>query len=261
MRMAESDRSDLLTGIRRLCLDAGAVILRHYETMDIAAEIKADGSPVTAADEAAEAVILEGLAKLAPEIPVVAEECAAAGDVPDISGGRFWLVDPLDGTREFLNRNGEFTVNIALVENRRPTLGAVYAPVLSTLYLGCVGEAAWREIGAESETPILARQPPAEGLTVIASRSHGDRQALADYLGGRSVAAERQAGSSLKFCVLAEGGADLYPRFGRTMEWDTAAGDAVLRAAGGAVETLDGQPLLYGKPGLDNPVFVAFGRR
>jgi len=261
MKFVDSDRLDLLIGIQQLCLKAGAVILRHYETGDGAAETKADGSPVTAADRAAESVILFGLAKLAPQIPVVSEECAAAGIVPDITGGRFWLVDPLDGTREFLNRNGEFTVNIALVEDRRPVLGAVYAPVLSTLYLGRVGEAAWRATGDEPPEPILARRTPAEGPTVVASRSHGDRQALADYLDGRSVSAERQIGSSLKFCVVAEGGADLYPRFGRTMEWDTAAGDAVLRASGGSVETLDGQPLLYGKPGLDNPVFIAFGAR
>ena len=261
MNLAKSQSADLLTGLQAICLEAGAVILRHYESGDGAAETKADGSPVTAADKAAETVILEGLAKLAPQIPVVSEECAAAGIVPDISGGRFWLVDPLDGTREFLNRNGEFTVNIALVEDRKPILGAVYAPVLSTLYLGRVGEAAWRATGTEPPAPIFARRTPEEGLTVVASRSHGDRQALADYLGGRSVAAERQVGSSLKFCVLAEGGADLYPRFGRTMEWDTAAGDAVLRASGGSVETLDGQPLLYGKPGLDNPGFIAFGAR
>ncbi len=261
MKMAKSARSELLIGIRQLCLDAGAVIMRHYAAADTTVETKADGSPVTAADEAAEAVILAGLATLAPQIPVVAEECAAAGNVPDISGGQFWLVDPLDGTREFISRNGEFTVNIALVENGRPVLGAVYAPVLSTLYLGCIGEAAWREIGAEPRALISARQTPDEGLTVIASRSHGDRQALTDYLGDRPVTAERKAGSSLKFCVLAEGGADLYPRFGRTMEWDTAAGDAVLQAAGGVVETLDEQPLRYGKPGLDNPFFIAFGLR
>lgn len=261
MDIVDSDRSALLIGIQQLCLDAGAVILRHYEAQDVVAETKPDGSPVTIADEAAEAVILAGLARLAPQVPVVAEECAAAGQVPDISGGRFWLVDPLDGTREFLNRNGEFTVNIALLENRRPVLGAVYAPVLSTLYLGSLGEAAWRITGDGAQTTISARKIPTEGLTVIASRSHGDRQALSDYLDGQGVAAERQAGSSLKFCVLAEGGADLYPRFGRTMEWDTAAGDAVLQAAGGAVETLDQHPLLYGKPGLDNPFFVAFGQR
>ena len=261
MRLAESDRADLLTGLQAICMKAGAEIRRHYDSADTAAATKADGSPVTAADDDAEAVILEGLAELAPSVPIVSEERAAAGFVPDITGGRFWLVDPLDGTREFLNRNGEFTVNIALIEDRRPVLGAVYAPVLSTLYLGVVGEAAWRAADSGIETPISARSAPRDGLTVVASRSHGDRQALADYLGDRVIAAERQVGSSLKFCVLAEGGADLYPRFGRTMEWDTAAGDAVLRAAGGSVETLDGATLLYGKQGLDNPAFVAFGRR
>lgn len=261
MKLAQSSRADLLIGLQAICLKAGVSIMHHYATADTTAATKADGSPVTAADEAAEAVILDALTKLSPSVPIVSEECAAAGNVPDISGGKFWLVDPLDGTREFLSRNGEFTVNIALVEDRRPVLGAVYAPDLSTLYLGRVGEAAWRVSNAGAETTISARSVPKEGVTVVASRSHGDRQALADYLAGRPVAAKRQVGSSLKFCVLAEGDGDLYPRFGRTMEWDTAAGDAVLRAAGGAVETLDGAPLLYGKPGLDNPDFVAFGRR
>lgn len=261
MTVSSSPDAALLTGLERICREAGAAILRIYESADASASTKADGSPVTAADDAAEAVILDRLTALSSGVPIVSEERAAAGDIPDISAGRFWLVDPLDGTREFLNRNGEFTVNIALIEDRRPVLGAVYAPVLSTLYLGRVGEGAWRAVGDDPAVPIAARAVPDAGLTVVASRSHGDRQALADYLAGRTVAAERQVGSSLKFCVLAEGAADLYPRFGRTMEWDTAAGDAVLRAAGGAVETLDRQPLLYGKPGLDNPVFIAFGRR
>lgn len=233
--------------------------MRIYDTNPDARE-KHDKSPVTDADIAAERIILEGLTAVDATTPVIAEEAVAAGSAPKASA-RFYLVDPLDGTREFISRNGEFTVNIALVENRRPILGAVYAPVLSTLYLGRVGEGAWRVTGSEPPEPIHARRTPKEGLTVVASRSHGDRKALADYLGGRSVAAQRQVGSSLKFCVMAEGGADLYPRFGRTMEWDTAAGDAVLRASGGSVETLDGQPLLYGKPGLDNPVFIAFGAR
>ncbi len=261
MKIAESDCAELLIGLKTLCLEAGAAILRVYASQEAGADLKPDGSPVTAADHAAEAAILKGLPGLSPGTPIVSEEQASAGAVPDISGGRFWLVDPLDGTREFLNRNGEFTVNIGLIENGRPVLGAVYAPVLSTLYLGRVGEAAWRATGGTSETTISARRPPAEGLTVVASRSHGDREALSAYLQGRPIAAERQAGSSLKFCLLAEGSADLYPRFGRTMEWDTAAGEAVLRAAGGAVETLDGQDLTYGKPGLDNSAFVAFGRR
>ena len=261
MKIAESDCADLLIGLKTLCLEAGAAILQVYACDDPATVEKPDGSPVTVADHAAEAIILKGLPRLSPRVPIVSEERASAGDTPDISGGHFWLVDPLDGTREFLDRNGEFTVNIALIENGRPVLGAVYAPVLSTLYLGRVGEAAWRAKGGRSETTISARRPPKDGLTVVASRSHGDRNALSAYLHGRAVAAERQAGSSLKFCLLAEGSADLYPRFGRTMEWDTAAGDAILRAAGGSVETPDGAPLDYGKPGLDNSAFIAFGRR
>lgn len=260
MKLSQSDSADLLVGLKALCLEAGAAILKLYAE-GAAASFKADGSPVTAADEAAEAVILEGLTRLTPEIPIVSEERASGGAIPDISGGRFWLVDPLDGTREFLNRNGEFTVNIALIEDGSPVLGVVYAPVLSTLYIGRVGEAAWRATGGSEETMISARHVPEEGLTIVASRSHGNREALADYLQNCKVAAERRAGSSLKFCLLAEGSADLYPRFGRTMEWDTAAGEAVLRAAGGTVETLDRAPLTYGKPGLDNRGFVAFGKR
>ena len=261
MKIAESGSADLLMALKALCLDAGTAILKLYANGDGAVVLKPDMSPVTAADHESERIILAGLSRLTPDIPIVSEERVAAGDVPDISGDRFWLVDPLDGTREFIDGNGEFTVNIALIENNAPALGAVYAPVLSTLYLGRVGEAAWRATGAEVEETIRARPAPPEGLTVVASRSHGDREALTKYLHGYRVASERQAGSSLKFCLLAEGSADLYPRFGRTMEWDTAAGEAVLRAAGGSVEALDGQPLFYGKPGLDNQAFVAFGRR
>jgi 3'(2'), 5'-bisphosphate nucleotidase len=248
-------------GLRQLARKAGSAIMVHYSGGAGDHELKADGTPVTAADEAAEAIILAALPAILPGVPAVSEEEVAEGRAPDISGGRFWLVDPLDGTREFLSRNGEFTVNIALIEAGRPLLGVVHAPALGLTYAGTVGAGALLETAEGPPATIVARTPPAEGLTVVASRSHGDRAALARYLEGRRIATERSIGSSLKFCLIAGGQADLYPRFGRTMEWDTAAGHAVLAAAGGAVETVDGRPLLYGKPGFENPHFVAFARR
>ena len=246
--------------------EAGATVLEVYAT-DFSVRGKDDCSPVTAADERAEAVILHRLRSLEPRLPIVAEEEVAAGRTPP-TGGRFWLVDPLDGTREFVSRNGEFTVNIAVVENGVPVLGVVLAPALGRLFAGADGLGAIEEKdasrGVSPDTPagrtrrrIACRRPPAEGLTVVASRSHGDADALAQFLVGRQVSQVVVAGSSLKFCLLAAGEADLYPRLGRTMEWDTAAGHAVLRAAGGDVRQLDGQPLRYGKAGFENPHFVA----
>ncbi len=252
----------LLPALIMLARQAGAVVMAVYAT-DFTVRGKGDTSPVTAADEQAEAVILAGLARLAPGIPVVAEESVAAGRMPDVSGGRFWLVDPLDGTREFVNRNGEFTVNIALIEGGAPVLGVVLAPAVGgpvgRLFAGAVGHGAWVEDG-QGRRPIHCRAVPAEGLTVVASRSHGDAAALDTFLAGRRVAKRTNAGSSLKLCLLAEGEADLYPRHGRTMEWDIAAGHAVLAAAGGQVWTIDGSsPLAYGKPGFENPHFYAAG--
>jgi 3'(2'), 5'-bisphosphate nucleotidase len=245
-----------LDAMSRLAREAGEVIMGIYAS-DISVRGKADASPVTEADERAEAVILRGLAALAPEVPAVAEEEVAAGRVPEV-GERFWLVDPLDGTKEFIGRNGEFTVNIALIEGGRPLLGVVLAPALGRMFLGQAGVGAWVE-DALGRRAIHARRPPAEGLTVVASRSHGDADALAEFLAGRKVAAQRSAGSSLKLCLVAAGEADVYPRLGRTMEWDIAAGHAVLAAAGGRVLTLAGEPLAYGKPGFDNPHFAAWG--
>ncbi|HVZ30195.1 MAG TPA: 3'(2'),5'-bisphosphate nucleotidase CysQ [Asticcacaulis sp.] len=243
-----------------IMLAAGAEILRIYAT-DFQIDAKGDASPVTEADRAAEAIILEKLKYLAPDIPVVAEEEAAAGRIPD-TGGRFFLVDPLDGTKEFISRNGEFTVNIALIENGEPIRGAVYAPVLGKLYWGAHGEGAYVadvKNGAKGPSrPIRVRIPPQNGLAAVGSRSHGSDETQA-YLKAFNVAEFKAAGSSLKFCLVAEGAADIYPRLGPTMEWDTAAGDAVLRAAGGRVETLDRIALAYGKPGFRNPHFVAFG--
>ncbi|MFO1071100.1 MAG: 3'(2'),5'-bisphosphate nucleotidase CysQ [Geminicoccaceae bacterium] len=246
---------EALIGIARR---AGAVVMEVYGT-DFAVRGKDDASPVTQADERAEALIVPALAALLPGVPVVAEEAVARGDVPAV-GERFWLVDPLDGTKEFINRNGEFTVNIALVEAGVPVLGVVLAPALGRLFAGADGLGA-RVEDAAGRRPIACRKTPAEGLTVVASRSHGDAAALDAFLGRRKVASLASAGSSLKLCLVAAGEADLYPRLGRTMEWDIAAGHAVVRAAGGQVCRLDGTPLTYGKPGFENPHFYAAGDR
>ena len=248
---------DLLAPVEALARQAGAVIL-HVYAGDFAVQHKADASPVTAADEQAEAVIVPGLRALTPGWPVVAEEAQSRGSGA-CGGPTFWLVDPLDGTREFVQRNGEFTVNIALVVDGEPVLGVVYLPVPDRLYAGVCGRGAWVQDSAGRRT-IACRLPPAQGLTVASSRAHGDESALGAFLQGQPVAQRLAAGSSLKFGLLAEGRADLYPRFGRTMEWDTAAGHAVLAAAGGSVCDLQGQPLRYGKPGFENPHFVARGR-
>lgn len=227
---------------------------------------KADESPVTQADWRAEAVILRGLAEHCPGVPVVAEESVAAGRTPTIADpqGRFWLVDPLDGTREFVSRNGEFTVNLALIEQGQPILGVVLAPALGgpggRLFAGAQGLGAWC-IDGQGCRQIRCRLPPAEGLTVVASRSHGDTARLQTYMSTQRIARFVTAGSSLKLCLLAEAGADLYPRFGRTMAWDIAAGHAVLAAAGGEVQTLDGASLRYTPPNFENPDFVARGLR
>ncbi len=250
-------RSALLERVVAIARQAGEVVMDVYAT-DFAVRDKDDASPVTAADERAEAVIVPALQTLLPGVPVVAEEAVARGHAPQVAE-RFWLVDPLDGTREFANRNGEFTVNIALIEGGVPVLGVVLAPALARLFAGAVGLGAFVEDGAERRA-IVCRAVPAEGLTVLASRSHGNAAAQDAFLAGRKVASVKRAGSSLKLCLIAAGEADLYPRFGRTMEWDIAAGHAVLRAAGGQVRCLDGEGLRYGKPGFENPHFYASGQ-
>ena len=255
--MANSDHARLVAGLIAAAEVAGAEIMAIYRS-DFAVRDKADASPVTAADEQAERLILAAVAELAPGLPVVAEESVAAGRLPDISGGRFFLVDPLDGTREFISRNGEFTVNIALIEAGRPTLGVVHLPALGETYWSPGDGTAWRRRDGGAPERIACRKPAADGLVVVASRSHRDAK-TDDYLAQFQVKQLISAGSSLKLCRLAEGAADMYPRLGRTMEWDIAAGHAVLLGAGGTVTTLDGTPLGYGKPGLDKPHFVARG--
>jgi 3'(2'), 5'-bisphosphate nucleotidase len=251
------DNDALIALAAALALDAGAAILairqRGFEVVR-----KEDRSPVTEADHAAEAIIVAGLRAAAPDIPVIAEEEAAAGRITEPSA-EFWLVDPLDGTREFAAGNNEFAVNIGLVRNGRPVLGVVAIPAAGELFCGIVGRGAWRRIGS-TETAVCARLPPDEGLTVLASRYHGSSTRLDDFLRGRRVAKLINFGSSVKFCRLAEGIADLYPRFGRTMEWDTCSPQAVLEAAGGTVRTFEGEQLRYGKAGWENPHFVCTGR-
>ena len=246
----------LLDSAVSIARQAAAEVLAVYGSA-FQARAKDDGSPVTDADERAGRLILRALRELTPQYPVVCED-SGEDPVPGPAQGRFWLVDPLDGTKEFVSRNGEFTVNIALIEDREPVLGVVIAPALDRLFAGARGSGAYAEEKGARRV-LGCRRAPAEGLTVVASRSHGDLDAIAAFLRGRPVARVVSAGSSLKFCMVAAGEADLYARLGRTMEWDTAAGHAVLVAAGGRVTGVDGAPLAYGKPGLANPHFVAMG--
>lgn len=258
------DRMELRQVLESAALAAGSAIMAvHKAGADV--QYKADQSPVTAADEEAERLILAALAQHFPDIPVVAEEAVAAGSVPNISGGVFFLVDPLDGTKEFIAGRNEFTVNIALIRDGAPVAGIVYAPALSTGFVADGGQAERFEVGGE--TTIATRQPIGcrkcgDALTAVASRSHATPE-TARFLDDHGIDACTAIGSSLKFCLVAEGLADVYPRFGRTMEWDTAAGDAVLRAAGGKTRTLDGAPLRYGKirqendADFANPNFIA----
>jgi len=233
--------------------------IRAIRARGFEVELKADQSFVTEADHASEALILAGLRQALPGCNVVAEEESAAGMVAAASD-EFWLVDPLDGTREFSSGGADFAVNIGLVRAGRPVLGVVAVPSSGKVYSGIVGVGAWLAHGDQSAR-ISARMPPPGGLTVVASRHHGDQGRLEAFLANRLVARVVNFGSSLKFCSVAAGEADLYPRFGRTMEWDTCAPQAVVEAAGGTVETLDGASLGYGKPGWVNPNFICRGRR
>ena len=246
----------LLPAVALAARRAGAAILQHYQG-DFAVDRKADGSPVTAADHASEAVMLDALKALTPDIPVVSEEEVEAGRFPDVSAGRFWLVDPLDGTKEFVKRNGEFAVVVGLVVDFKAVAGVIYAPVLDVLYAGAAGHA-WRETAGRSE-PISARVPDADGLVVAISRSHIGPK-FESYLATLPLKGRLPCGSAIKFGLLAAGEADIYPRFGPTMEWDTAAGHAILESAGGRLEAKDGAPLVYGKPRFLNDGFIARGR-
>jgi 3'(2'), 5'-bisphosphate nucleotidase len=265
-KAAASDDAAILTLFETLALEAGKLVMGVFNG-DIKVDDKADLSPVTEADRLSETLILEGLRSHFPAIPCVAEEEMSGGHVPASLGGAFFLVDPLDGTREFINRHADFTVNIALVRDGVPVVGVVYAPCTKRFFSGRPGLAECLEISPEGEVtgrkPIHVR-PGSVPLTIVASRSH--RTPETDAFIRKVEAAEIvSVGSSLKFCLVACGEADVYPRFGRTMEWDTAAGDAVLRSAGGSVATTDGRPLLYGKRNqagdtdFANPHFIASG--
>jgi 3'(2'), 5'-bisphosphate nucleotidase len=224
-----------------------------------AVERKRDDSPVTAADRIAEALITEGLRAAAPTIPVVAEEAHEAGEVTATPGARFWLVDPLDGTREFAAGLDTFAINIGLVEAGRPRLGVVALPATGEVFGGIVGQGAWKEDAGGTRHKIQARRIPAEGPVVMASRHYQKDPRIAEFAAAHRAQSVVNIGSAAKFCRVAEGTADLYPRFGPTMEWDTAAPEAVVVAAGGTITDLDGQPLRYGKPGWGNPPFIVRG--
>lgn len=255
------DTDALLALAERLAREAAAVIMA-WRARGAAVETKADDTPVTEADRAAERLILAGLRAATPGIPVIAEEEVASGRETGREMGpapAFWLVDPLDGTREFAAGRPEFAVNIGLVHAGRPVLGAVALPASGELFAGIVGVGAWKE-DAGGRRPIAARLVPAEGPVVFASRHYADDPRIAAFAASHRAARIVNAGSAVKFCRVAEGAADLYPRFGLTMEWDTAAPQAIVEAAGGAVTTADGAPLAYGKPGWRNPDFLCRGR-
>ncbi|WP_431285261.1 3'(2'),5'-bisphosphate nucleotidase CysQ [Humitalea sp. 24SJ18S-53] len=250
----------LLPALERIAVAAGRRIMQVYAQGAAAQDRKADGSPVTEADLAAEAIILAGLAEAAPGIPVVSEEDGGGTAPRPAPEATFFMVDPLDGTREFLGRTDEFTVNIALIAAGRPVAGVVFAPALGLLWSGALGHGATLRADGQAPRPIAARPRPTGGLVAVVSRSHHDAQTEA-FLARLPVIARRAIGSSLKFCLVAQGEADVYPRFGPTMEWDTAAGQAVLEAAGGRVTDPDGAPFRCGKrdAGYRNRAFVAWG--
>ena len=255
------DLDRLVAVMRRLALEAGDRIMQIYAGPDFEVRAKSDASPVTAADEAADALISAGLRAAFPDLAMITEEQAASHGQ---QAQTFLIVDPLDGTKEFVQRRGDFTVNIAYVENGVPLRGVVYAPAKGRLFYTLGDGRAVEETGPfDKETPgdqrpITVSVPDNRALMVVASKSHRD-QATDDYIARYGVRDMTSAGSSLKFCLVATGEADLYPRLGRTMEWDTAAGDAVLRGAGGHVVRLDDHtPLTYGKPGYENPFFIAY---
>ena len=255
------DHERLITVMRRLALEAGEKIMEIYQSPEFEVRSKSDTSPVTEADEAADALIAEGLAEAFPSVPIITEEQA---DSHGQGVSTFLIVDPLDGTKEFVQRRGDFTVNIAYVENGVPQRGVVFAPAKQRLFYTLADGRSVEERGPfrpdapGEQVPITVSVPDNRALMVVASKSHRD-QATDDYIARYAVRDMTSAGSSLKFCLVATGEADLYPRLGRTMEWDTAAGDAVLRGAGGQMVRFDNHaPFIYGKAGHENPFFIAY---
>jgi len=257
--ISKDNFAPLLKGLIPVAYEAGAVIMEIFNRADFSVRHKGDASPVTEADEKAEEIILAALEKLAPGVQVVAEELAHRDGIPEHAGEEFFLVDPLDGTREFVNRRDAFTVNIALIQKGRPVLGLVYAPGRDALYYGDVSGGAFMIKGKEAApAPLKVRKAGPSKMAIVASLSHRNQETdeyLKNYPGADLVS----IGSSLKFCLVAEGKADLYPRLGTTMEWDTAAGHAVLSAAGGEVFNPDGSEFTYNKEGFRNGFFIARG--
>tara|TARA_Y100001970_G_C14258525_1_gene877524 strand:+ start:9284 stop:10066 length:783 start_codon:yes stop_codon:yes gene_type:complete len=255
---SKDDRRRLMEAATEIADRASKVILEIYST-DFEVRHKDDASPITDADELAENLILAGLLDLLPGVAAIGEEATSREKIQNLIGPRFWLVDPIDGTKEFLQRNGEFTVNIALIDGGVPVIGVVMAPAMNRAFRACgPGTAELRE-EAGAWTSISVRNVPAEGATVVSSRSHGDPIKLEQLIKDIQIREHRTMGSSLKFCLIAEGQADIYPRYGPTSEWDTAAGHAILLGAGGNVRQTDGTELPYGKTGWRNPEFIARG--
>ncbi len=256
-------KSELLDRIKDIAIAASEVILTYYLTAPIEVITKNDDSPLTKADLSAHQLIYQKLKDLTPEIPIISEESTKLANVSQATSA-FWLVDPLDGTKEFIAQNGEFTVNIALIEQGSPTLGVVALPAKRELYLGLIEQTRKKAFKQtfSGDAELISTLPfcKGSGLTIVGSRSHQNSQALDDFLKGQSVKQYLPFGSSLKFCELAKGNAELYPRLGRTMEWDIAAGHAVLKGAGGEIFKLDGSPMTYGKENLENPHFAAVCR-
>ena len=268
MAVTITPNTELSDKLVKVSVDAGVVIMEIYNAASgIETDTKSDDSPVTLADQKAEDIILAVLKEVAQNVPVLAEESVAAGNIPDV-GDEFFLVDPLDGTKEFIKKGTDFTVNIALIQNGRPVMGVVYAPARSHIWVAEGPATAWEaEVAPGGDVPAAAdRKPmkirplPEAGVTAVASKSHRTPE-TDEFLGKFKVAELVSMGSSLKFCMIAAGDADLYPRLGRTMEWDTGAAHAVISAAGGRVLTLEGIDLTYGKKerGYDNPHFVVYG--
>jgi len=254
------NKQEICSQFRKLAIEAGAKIMAVYNSNDFEVKSKSDNSPVTIADETADAHIFAGLRAAFPDVAIVTEE---QSDTHAFEGKTFFIVDPLDGTKEFIKRRGDFTVNIALVEDGVPTLGVVYAPARRRLFLTDADGRSFEEFGDHNPdkigemSAISVSEPDEAALIVVASKSHLTDETKA-YIDKYNVSESRSAGSSLKFCLVATGEADLYPRVGRTMEWDTAAGQAVLQGAGGCVVRFDDHtPLTYGKPIFENPYFIA----
>ena len=264
----DADRG-LLEALLPVVLAAGRIEMNYFDA-GVEVQIKADATPVTVADHEAEVVLVDGLNKVAPGVPVIAEESVAAGKVPE-TGSEFFLVDPLDGTRAFIANKPDFTINIGLVRDNQPVFGIIYAPALGKFFATLSPEdAVEADIAPDSQgerlsdytfRPLLARDPDPNALVAFTSRSHAAHD-TDEFLNRLPITETKKASSSLKFCLIARGEADLYARLGQTSEWDTAAGQAILTAAGGSVTTLDGAPLAYGKrsEGYINPHFVAWAR-